>query len=98
MKSEKLHTEIIFEACKRCFPVELWLQNNLGTVKYQGCLLPSEGHADRPEVRASVHRPAEDMAELDRGTDVRVFFLNAGGIYSFQTQVQSWTPYKGLEG
>ena len=60
MKSEKLHTEIVMEACKRCFPVEIWIQHSLGTAKYAGSLLPSEGSGDASLIKASVTVPEDE--------------------------------------
>ena len=94
MKSEKLHTEIVMEACKRCFPVEIWIQHSLGTAKYAGSLLPSEDNGGASMIKASVTVPEDEGPDLSKGTGVRVFFLNAGGIYSFQCQVQDWMAYK----
>lgn len=94
MKSEKLHTEIVIEACKRCFPVELWVQNKFGTVKYAGTLLPADDQDSKPTIKASVSMPENKAPGIPKGSDIRVFFLNAGGIYSFQSQYNEWTPYK----
>jgi len=94
MKSEKLHTEIITEACKRCFPVEIWVQNKYGTVKYAGSLLPIENIDGKSVVKASISLPDEKPPEIASGSDMRIFFLNAGGIYSFQAQYINWAPYK----
>lgn len=94
MKSEKLHIEIVTEACDRCFPVEIWIQHSLGTSKYAGSLLPIEKSGDSNTIKASVTVPEDEGPDLSKGAEVRAFFLNAGGIYSFQSHVRNWAPYK----
>ena len=94
MKSEKIDSQIVHDAAHRHFPVEIWAQQALGTVKYTGNLLPVEQLGTGPVLKASLTLPAEGQPFPPRGTEVRVFFLNAGGIYSFRTPVLDWKLYK----
>jgi c-di-GMP-binding flagellar brake protein YcgR len=94
MKSEKIDTGIVVEACKRCFPVEIWAQQSIGMVKYAGSLLPVDYQGTNQAVKASVTLPDEEFPVPPRGCEVRVFFLNAGGIYSFKAPVLEWQTYK----
>lgn len=97
MKSGKINTDIILDACRRCFPVDLWTQHKIGTLKYAGSLLASDSTGNTPTVRASIQLPENETETPVRGTEVRVFFLNAGGIYSFKTTVLDWEPYKDVK-
>ena len=94
MKSGKINTDVILDACRRCFPVDLWTQHKIGTLKYAGTLLATESTGNTPAVRASIQLPDRETESPVRGTEVRAFFLNAGGIYSFKTTVLDWNPYK----
>ncbi len=94
MKSEKLDTNIILEASERCFPVEIWSQQSMGMVKFTGTLLPVDQEGTSPVIKASITVPGDDFPFPPRGTEIRVFFLNAGGIYSFRAPILDWKIYK----
>lgn len=98
MKSGKINTDVILDACRRCFPIDLWTQHKIGTLKYSGSLMNSEPSGNTPAVRASIELPDREADPPMRGTEVRAFFLNAGGIYSFKTTVLDWSPYKDAKG
>lgn len=94
MKSGKISTDVILDACKRCFPVDIWTQHKMGTTKYAGSLLTADQTGKAPTIRASISLANLDSEPPGRGTEVRAFFLNAGGIYSFKSTVLEWNPYK----
>ncbi|MFH2001602.1 MAG: hypothetical protein ABIK28_18100, partial [Planctomycetota bacterium] len=66
----------------------------MGTTKFAGSLLTSEQTGKAPVVRASIALANLDAEPPGRGTEVRAFFLNAGGIYSFKSTVLEWSSYK----
>lgn len=94
MKSGNINTDVILDACKRCFPIDIWTQQKMGTAKYAGSLLSAENMGNTPAIRASIELSESDAEPPARGSEVRAFFLNAGGIYSFKATVLEWVPYK----
>ncbi|MHC4943117.1 MAG: flagellar brake protein [Planctomycetota bacterium] len=94
MKSGKINTDVVLDACRRCFPVDLWTQHKIGTIKYAGSLLATENSGNNTQVRASIRLPDKETEPPIRGTEVRAFFLNAGGIYSYKSTILDWSPYK----
>ena len=97
MNSEKLHTGIVVEACNRCFPADLWAPLNTGTAKYSGSLLPMDESVQSPPVKVSISLEEAEGVPPSKGTEVRTFFLNAGGIYSFKSPVLGWAGYKDVK-
>jgi len=83
---------LIKESCSRCFPVELWSQEKHGTLKYSGNLLPVVDDGEHLRVRASVRLPDDSLIPPSEGTRVLAFFLDAEGIYSFESVVLGWKP------
>ncbi len=93
MKSNNVQIDMIKEACKRCFPVDIWAQHDFKTMKYAGFLLSTVESEKKPVIRASIVLPSEEALPPSKGDEVRLFFLNAGGIYSFKSPVVDWKKY-----